>query len=73
MTVDLPDWLPTWSDVTGWWEALTSDPERLALLVLIVIVVLVLLRFLLRSWLGRILVIVAAVIVFMAATGRSFG
>jgi hypothetical protein len=73
MTVELPDWVPTWSDVTGWWATLTRDPQRLAVLVLIVLVVLVLLRWLLRSWLGRILVLVAAIVVFMAATGRSIG
>jgi hypothetical protein len=73
MTVDLPDWLPTWSDVTGWWAALTADPERLAVLALIVLVVVVLLRWLLRSWLGRILLVVAAVVVWIAATGRGIG
>jgi hypothetical protein len=73
VSVDLPDWVPTWSDVTSWWAALTADPERLAVLVLVVLVVLVLLRWLLRSWLGRILLVVAAVVVYMAATGRSIG
>ena len=70
MNVTLPDWVPTWSDVTAWWDALTKDPKRLALLAVIVVVVLVLLRVLLRSWFGRIFLLVAAVVIFMAATNR---
>jgi hypothetical protein len=73
MNVDLPDWLPTWSDVTSWWATLTADPERLAVLALVVVVVLVLLRWLLRTWIGRILLVVAAIVVYMAATGRTIG
>jgi MFS superfamily sulfate permease-like transporter len=73
VSIDLPDWLPTWSDVTGWWASLTTDPQRLAVLVLVVLVVLVLLRWLLRSWLGRVFLIVAAVVIYMAASGRSIG
>jgi hypothetical protein len=70
MNVTLPDWVPTWSDVTAWWSTLTQDPKRLALLAVIVVVVLVLLRQLLKSWLGRIFVVVAAVVAFMAVTNR---
>jgi hypothetical protein len=73
VSIDLPDWVPTWSDVTGWWAALNTDPKRLAVLILVVLVVLVLLRWLLRSWVGRIFLIVAAVVMYMAATGRSIG
>ena len=70
MNVTLPDWVPTWSDVTTWWSALTKDPKRLALLAVIVLVVLVLLRQLLKSWLGRIFVVVAAVVAFLAVSNR---
>ena len=73
VSIDLPDWLPTWSDVTGWWASLTAEPQRLAVLILVVLVVLVLLRWLLRSWLGRVFLIVAAVVIYMAASGRSIG
>jgi len=69
----VPDWLPTWADLTGWWDALTADPPRLAVLAVIVLVIVVLLRWLLRSWPGRILLLGAAVVLWFAATGRPVG
>ena len=51
----------------------TGDDDARRRRLAIVLVVLVLLRWLLRSWLGRIFLIVAAVVIYMAASGRSIG
>jgi hypothetical protein len=62
--------MPTWSDLTRWWQALTSDPERLALLAVLVVVAFVLLRVLLRSCLGRVVLVVMALVVVAALARR---